>query len=185
MSETCKLECRAPPHEAGLCPGWRRAALPRRLTRHSRLQLAKLLFACRRFIKRAAGSEQLERAACALLQRPSPRARPRPAPLSSPQACRATRQQGGGAAPRSHCAGGGGGVGCLLRSSQLAGSYSNMSWNYTGFMAEKVEAGRRLLASDPTLAGNEDLRVRRGRHANRVRCPKSVLACQPICVCAL
>lgn len=35
-----------------------------------------------------------------------------------------------------------------------------MSWDYSGFLGEKVEAGRRLLASDPAWAGSQDLQVR-------------------------
>lgn len=34
-----------------------------------------------------------------------------------------------------------------------------MSWEYSGFAAEKIEAGRRLLASDPAYAGSEELEV--------------------------
>lgn len=34
-----------------------------------------------------------------------------------------------------------------------------MSWDYSGFLAEKIEAGRRLLASDPAFEGSEELQV--------------------------
>ena len=37
-----------------------------------------------------------------------------------------------------------------------------MSWDYSGFLGEKVEVGQRLLASDPAFAGSEDLQVRGG-----------------------
>lgn len=34
-----------------------------------------------------------------------------------------------------------------------------MSWEYSGFLAEKIEAGRQLLASDPAFEGSEELQV--------------------------
>lgn len=44
-----------------------------------------------------------------------------------------------------------------------------MSWDYSGFLGEKVEVGRRLLASDPAFAGSEDLQVTGG--ASKVATP--------------